>query len=176
VTHPTREQWIDYFSGEAADEESLEAHLMSCGACASSAAEVAAIVEALRQMIAATLTASGLERLRARGVRVREHPLAPGGPHDAVFPADADVLLFRLAGLDLSRAADVQLTMRVEDTGAVLMTDRASFDRNGGELLLACQRHFASFPPNAVAEVRVRDDDGRESTTRYTIHHHYPAP
>src|SRR5262249_43693640 len=127
------------------------------------------------RLIPPALSSNGLQRLRSRGLRVREHPLAPGGPHDAVFPNDADVLLFRLSGLDLTRASDVELTMRVEGSGEVLMSERAPFDRDGGEVLLACQRHFATFPPNTVAEVRIRDAEGRESVTHYTIHHHFPA-
>jgi len=175
MTHPTREAWVDYFAGEAEDEEALEAHLLSCAACTTTAGEIAAIARAVREMIPTTLSRRALERLRERGVRITERQLTPGGPHDAVFPGDADVLLFRLSGLDLTRAAGVQLTMRVEGSGEVLTSEPAAFDAGGGEVLLACQRHFASFPPNAIAEVRVRDDAGHESVTRYTIHHHFPA-
>jgi hypothetical protein len=38
-------------------------------------------------------------------------------------------------------------------------------------VLLACQRHFAAFPPNIVVEVRARDMEGSERTALYFIPH-----
>jgi anti-sigma factor RsiW len=173
MTHPTREQWLDYFSGEAADEAALEAHLFACAACAEAAAGVAAVVTALREMVPPLLTGEALARLHARGVRVVEQPLLPGGPHEVVFPDHADILLFRLGGLALAGAQAVEFTMRAEASGEVLWVEPAPVE--AGEVLVACQRHFAALPANTVAEVRTRDAGGQESVTRYTIHHRFPA-
>jgi hypothetical protein len=45
------------------------------------------------------------------------------------------------------------------------------FDRDSGEVLIACQRHFVAFPPTIVAEVRARDATGSTRAARYPIPH-----
>jgi hypothetical protein len=89
-----------------------------------------------------------------------------------VFRADTDLLVHRLGGLDLTHAANVGITLSVEETGHVMIAEPSvPFDRDSGEVLLACQAHFASFPKNIVAEVRTRDQTGAEQTARYVIPH-----
>jgi hypothetical protein len=54
-------------------------------------------------------------------------------------------------------------------------SDDAPFDRARGEVLVACQQHYASYPPDTVAEVRVHDAEGRERLDTYTILHRYES-
>ena len=64
------------------------------------------------------------------------------------------------------------MKISVEETGDVLVDEQnAPFDRDSGELLIACQRHFAAFPPNVVAEVWTYAASGAESVARYPIPH-----
>ena len=66
------------------------------------------------------------------------------------------------------------MRITVEETGELLFEDpSAPFDRDSGEVLIACQRHFAGMPPNIVAEVRMRDALGAEQVARYLIPHVY---
>jgi hypothetical protein len=49
------------------------------------------------------------------------------------------------------------------------------FDRDAGEVLVACQRYFAMLPPNIVIEVTVHDREGGESRSLYPIPHVFEA-
>ena len=166
-------QLVDYWAADlpADDEARIEEHLFGCAACSAEAARVAAIGEGVRAILPPVLTGSIVEQLRARGRRVRESRFAPGDRREERFAKDDDLLVFHLGGLDLSRASRVELALRDEDTGALLVTERAApFDAQHDAVLLCCQRHYASLPPNVVAEVRVHADDG-ERTTTYGIRH-----
>ncbi len=172
----TWEQLVDYWAGELSGdvEGALEQHLMACAACTATSASVAALTEALRAQIAPLLTADALARLRATGLRIAENPMLPSERKQVPFPAEVDLLIHRLGGLDLSRATRVSFTLRIEETDRVVVEiDDAPFDLDAGAVLLACQHHFDVLPPNTVAEVRTHDDRGAETVAEYTILHQY---
>jgi anti-sigma factor RsiW len=166
---------VDYWAGDLPprDEEGVEEHLFGCASCTAGSARVAAITETLRAMIPPVVTRAALDRFRARGLRVYESTFAPGERREAHFGRDLDLLIFRLGGIDLSRATRVRLLMREETTGATLVDlDDAPFDAEAGAVLLCCQRHFASLPPDVVVEIRVDEPRG-EAVTSYTILHRF---
>jgi hypothetical protein len=168
------EQLVDYWAGElsAELEASLEEHLMGCAVCTAASASVAALTEALRAEIAPLLTADAIARLRAKGLRIAENPMLPAERKQVPFPADIDLLIHRLGGLDLSRATRVSFSLRVEETDHVFAEiDDAPFDRDSGAILLACQHHFDVLPPNTVAQVRTHDEGGTVTVAEYTILH-----
>lgn len=167
---------IDYWAGDLAQEEleSLEEHLMGCQACSALSERAAALTETLRAQIPPLLTPEQRDSYAARGLRIVDNPMQPGERREVSFPANADILLHRLTGLELSRAHRVGFALLTEADGQVVVqVDEASFDRERGELLVACQRHYAVMPPDLVAEVRVVDDDGSEHVTSYTLLHRY---
>ena len=95
-----------------------------------------------------------------------------GERKEAIFPPDADLLIHRLGGLDLSRVTRVGLTVKVEETGeTIFQTDDVPFDREAGDVLIACQRHFSAYPPNLVFEVRSHDTSYRETLAVYAVPH-----
>ena len=47
------------------------------------------------------------------------------------------------------------------------------FDAAAGEVLIACQRHYASFPPDIVFEVTAHRAGGPVLAARYTVLHVY---
>ncbi len=170
------ETLVDYWAGdlEAAQLDTIDAHLMGCAECSADSARIAAITEAVRGMLPVLLTTDMLAKLRAKGVRVLENPMTPGERQDFVFPAAVDVVIHRLGGLELTHATTVRFTLHAESSGQLLAkVDDAPFDREAGVVLLACQQHFASFPPDTVAEVHTRDASGAERMQRYTILHHF---
>lgn len=175
--HPIAfETLVDYWSGELAPEQeaALDEHLIACESCSALSARVAAITEALRAVIPAVVSPEMLAVLGARGLRIVENPMQPGEASDAIFPADADILLHRLSGLRLTPDARVRFVMRVEQTGEVLLAlDDVPVDREHDTVLVACQQHFASLPHDTVAELHVQTPEGRERVERYTIRHHY---
>jgi hypothetical protein len=168
---------VDYWAGDLppTEEDVLEEHVMGCDECREASARVAAITETLRSMAAPVIGKETLERLRARGMRIVENPILPGERKPVFFPADADMLIHRLGGLDLSRAARVHFEIRDEVSGQVINTvEDAPFDRDAGTILIACQRHYAGMPPDTVIEIRAREDSGSETLATYTILHRFP--
>ncbi len=175
ATPLTRDELVAYWAGdlEPAQVDRLDEHLMGCGACSQESTRVAAITEAVRGLIPPFVDHARLAAFRARGLRVIDNPIVPGVRRPVVFDVDAtDILLHRLIGLDLSVAERVGIQITFEDTGEVALDEpNVPFDRDSGEVLIACQRHFAAFPPNIVAEVRVHDRTGAEQVARYPIPH-----
>ena len=89
-----------------------------------------------------------------------------------VFRRDVDLLVHRLGALDLSRAERVQVRVSSEETGEVMIESAAvPFDAAGGEVLIACQRHFSEMPPDVVFEVSVFEAGAIKSSATYVIPH-----
>ena len=162
--------WADDL--EAGEQDALEGHLMACGQCSAQSGRVSAITERLRRAVPPVLSPEQLAALRARGLRIRENPIAPGEVSRPRIVSDVDVFLHRLGGLDLARAERVSFEMRAEGTDHVMISiDDAPFDRAGNAVLVACHAHYSELPHDVVVDVRTRRDDGRESVETYTIHH-----
>lgn len=167
---------VDYWAGDLPDAQldDVEEHLLGCSACTESSARIALVAGALRVQVPMILRESDIVKLSARGLRIVQNSFQPGGRQEVDFPAGVDVLLHRLVGLDLQDAARVSFKMSVESTQAVLGgTDDAPFDRDSGAVLVACQPHYAIFPPDTVADLRVYHSDGTSRDYRYTILHHF---
>lgn len=174
----SEEQLVTYWAGELdpTEVDRLDEHLMGCATCTEASARISAVTEALRALIPPILDHARLALLRAHGHRILENPVQPGERKTVVFSADTDLLIHRLAGLDLTTATNVGIVITVEETGVVLRTEPSvPFDRDSGELLIACQPHNAAVPPNIVIEVRARDASGSERVARYPIPHIYEA-
>jgi len=168
------ETLVAYWAGDLppADSESVEEHVMGCASCTETSTRVAAIVQAIGAQIPPVVSRDDVAKLRARGLRVVDNAVQLGERKEAIFPPDADILIHRLGGLDLSRVTRVGLTVKVEETGeTIFQTDDAPFDREAGEVLIACQRHFSVYPPNIVFEVRSRDASHRETLAVYEVPH-----
>src|SRR5262249_47881295 len=146
---------VAYWSGDLtpAENDAIEEHAMGCAACSTASARVAAIAEALRAQIPPVVTRELVAALRERGLRVVDNPVRPGERKLAVFTSEVDLMIHRLSGLDLTLAERVDVTVKVEETGDVIFQKQdAPFDRQAGEILIACHRHFSVFPPNIVFE------------------------
>ena len=53
--------------------------------------------------------------------------------------------------------------------------DPVPFERAEGAVLIACQRHFATLPPDTRFELSIHGPDRSVTTAAYTILHQYPA-
>jgi hypothetical protein len=165
---------IDHLSGELGQEESdrMDEHLMGCSSCTEAGARLAAVIEELRAMVPPLVSDEMLAALRARGLCIEENAFRPGERKPVVYRDGVDLLIHRLGGLDLSRAAAVDVTVRDEETGDILLEARdVPHNRVTGEVLVACRRHFAAFPPNIVFQVRARGADGAGAVAEYIIPH-----
>jgi hypothetical protein len=170
------EDLVAYWAGDLPAEHTdrLDEHLMGCAACSVSSGRVAAITEAFRAMIPAFVSPAVLEALRAKGVRIVENRALPGERRTAVFPIGVDVLLHRLAGIDLVRAESVEVTVTAEETSQLLMTHPGvPFDPDSGEILVACQRHFGENSVTILFEVCAREASGEIHVSRFAIPHEF---
>jgi|SoiMethySBSTD1v2_1073268.scaffolds.fasta_scaffold170535_3 hypothetical protein len=171
MTHLTWEELVDYWAGDGGDPDAADAHLFACDACSERSARVATVTETLRSEIPFIVTMPWVDTLRRRGMRFTDNPMQPGERREVPFTGDTDILLHRLA-VDLSQATHVHFTLRDEVTGGVIVDlPDAPFERDAGEILVACQRHFVVFPPDTVAEVTVHGP--APVTHRFTILHRW---
>jgi len=171
------EDLVAYWAGDLApaDVDRLDEHLMGCASCSAESARVCALASAIRGFVPPVVSRATLETLRTRGLRIEENSFAPGQRQPVVFAPTVDLLVHRLGGMDLSNATRVKVTVSVESTGAVLFEDPdAPFDSQEG-VLIACQRHFATLPPDTVFEVRAFEASGAERAAVYTIPHDFRA-
>ena len=170
------EQLVAYWANDLTQSEldAADEHLMGCGECSQRSAQIAQITETLRELLPAVVSEERLSSLEARGFAITYNTMTPGERREVAFPKDADVLLHRLQGLSLEGAARVDLTIRDERSERVLATaPDVPFNRAAGEILVACQRHYASLPPNTALEVEVRRPDGSCKQTLYTVLHRF---
>ena len=168
------EALVSYWAFDTSDDETLaiDEHAIGCSSCSARSASIAAIREAVRAMIPPLISRSQLEQLRARGLATVDNPILPGERTIAHFTKDLELMFHRLRGLDLAKADRVRVTIRVEETGDVVLDDpNAPFDAETNEVIVACQKHFAAFPPNLVIEVAAHEPSGSERVARYAIPH-----
>jgi hypothetical protein len=172
----TWETLVGYWAGDLGEAEvdSLEEHLLGCASCTAASGRVAAVTEAVRSLISPVIDRAGLARLRARGLHIVENPVAPGERKECVFPVGVDILLHRLGGLALQDGTVLGLRVLAESTRDVLFEfPDVPFDAGSGEVLVACQRHFAALPHDVLFEVSARDASGREKRVHYSVPHRY---
>jgi hypothetical protein len=170
------ENLVDYWARDldGAALEQLEEHLLGCSECTTRSAQVAAITERIRSFIPPVVDRETVGKLRARGLRIVENPVARGERKVCVFPQGVDILLHRLGGLMLENATEVRVRVLVESTEAVLMDfPEAPFDPASGEVLIACQQHFSLFPPDVLFEVTVRGASRTEESVRFAVPHQF---
>lgn len=167
---------VDYWAGEldAAEIDRIDEHLFGCEQCSALSQRLAQIAAALRHSPPPVVGAADVEALRARGLVVEDNVFSPGEVKTARFRAGVDVMIHRLSGLDLTHVERVSVRVGFESSGALQLEDHfVPFDRERGEVWIACHRHFAALPPDVVFEVRVHHDGGTTTSARYSVPHTY---
>lgn len=155
--HVSDEQLVAYWANELGEGEvaAIDEHVFGCDRCASASARLAAIADGVRGMLPPVIGRAELDVLRARGMRIRENDFQPGTRTEVVFERDVELLVHHLRGLQLADAERVDVFVRSEAHGQIHHEPFAPFDRERGEVLIACQRHFSSLPPDVVFDVHV---------------------
>lgn len=170
------ETWIDFFAGDVDEEtgERLEQLLFECEHCAAEAERWGAVAGGAGLAIPPIISIETFRALHDRGEPMSENVMQPGEHRRASFPDGGQLLIHRLRGLELTRADRVNLTLS-NPAGALLTRfEDVPFDRNTGEVLVACQRHFGeSFPEKIVFEVERCEVDQVEVVATYSVDHQY---
>ncbi|MBW2380855.1 MAG: hypothetical protein JRG70_15110 [Deltaproteobacteria bacterium] len=170
------ESWIDFFASELDDEtgERLEHLLFECADCAADAERWGAIAGSAAIAIPPVITAETLRVLEDRGELMNKNVMKPGEHRRAEFPDGGTLLIHRLQGLDLERVDRVDLALSTPEGAPLVRFEDVPFDRDTGEVLVACQRHFGeSFPENIVFEIERPGGDQVEVLAKYLIDHTY---
>jgi Putative zinc-finger len=168
------EALLDYLLGElAADaEERLEDHLFGCASCAAEAERLAGLASALRQLIPAVVSPARLEALESAGVVSEVSPMRPGEVNHVLYPPAGKALVIRLGGAEIGHAKRLDVALQTPAGEALGRFDDVPFDAPRGEVLLACQRHFAdAFPRDIVFALEVVSGDERRRVAEYTVLH-----
>jgi len=168
------ERFLEYFLGEltADDEQELEAHLFGCKPCADEAGRLAGLATAINRLIPPILTRTRFEALDGAGVVSQVNAMRPGDVAQVFFPPTGKALVLRLEGADLAQAQRLDVGVRTPSGEVVGRFDDVPFDASRGEVLVACQRHFAeSFPRDLVFSLEVVSGDERRRVAEYTVLH-----
>lgn len=99
----------------ADEEERVETHLFACDECGDRLQEIIRLTEALRPLARAgalrvVVGEALVDEAVAKGRRVRQYDLVPGGSVACTIAADDDLLIARLAA-DLSGVAQVDVSL-----------------------------------------------------------------
>lgn len=168
------ESWIDFFAGDLDTEtgERLEQLLFECAHCAAEAQRWGAIAGGAGIAVPPIITAEALRALENHGEPMSENVMQPGEQREASFPDTGRLLIHRLCGLELSDADRVNLTLSTPSGAPLARFEDVPFDRDAGEVIVACQRHFgASFPEHIVFEVERCVVDQVEIIAAHTVDH-----
>lgn len=115
----TLAELTDYAAGELSEAEAaaVEEHLFSCAECGARAAELDALVRAIRPVVRSGevggfVTDAVLNRLAREGVCVRTYALEPGAVVSCAVWEDDELMALRLRG-DFGGVGELTLTQRV---------------------------------------------------------------
>ena len=169
---------VAYWANDLPPDElaDIEEHLFACTTCCAAAERIGQIARAFRTSLPPVISPAELAVLRAQGATLVENTFAAGARQTVTFEPGIDLMIHRLGGLDLATAERVEVVVRTESgaTGVIFEELFAPFDRERGEVLIACQRHFAAYPHDVVFDVRVHRSSRPPELATYFIPHEFP--
>lgn len=175
---PSFERLVALWAGELDETEAgaLDVHVFVCDPCAATTEQLAEIVGRLRSKMPFVISRAHHDRLVASGTRIHVttavSTLDRRPTTSARFTPDVDLLVFALC-------ADVQQADRVDveiaspsGTNRHVLQD-VPFDREKGEVLIACQRHYEGMFPEGdpVFSVHAVERGKRRAVGDYRIEH-----
>jgi hypothetical protein len=158
-----------------ADSERIEQHLFACDVCAASSDRLGKVVVGLRRTLPPVISHDHRDRLVAGGLRIRHTPVAAGIDAEAHFGSDVDLLVHVLKG-DFAGADRVDVDVLDPQGIARLQMANVPFDRQTGEVLIACQRHFqheGGFAGDPVFKVQAYVAGVPLQVGTYFVRHHW---
>jgi hypothetical protein len=166
--------FVAYWSGDldVVESDALEAHVFGCATCTSMSERIAAITEKVRSLEPVVISAARLDELRAAGRVIDDNFVAPGQRNHVVFAAQ-EMIVHHLGGLDLAGVDRVSVVVRNADGNEWIAEYSSVPYVSSGEVLIACQRHFAVFPPDIAFEVTTHAAGEKRRTTRYAVEHEW---
>jgi anti-sigma factor RsiW len=168
----------DYAAGDLAEAEAtaIEAHLFACAACGARAAELDALVRAIRAAVRSAqvggfVTDDVLNRLAREGVLVRTFALSPGAVVPCAVWDEDELMALRLRG-DFGDARELTLSQRVAGTEVSRATVQVGAGAPG-EIIYATPASWVRQLPAVEVEILLSAHVGGAERTigRYTLVH-----
>lgn len=133
---------LAYWFGELGDEAERQAeeHFFGCAHCSANLEEVATLGGAVRSVFAsgfitAIISPALAERMKERGMKLREYPVEPGGTVNCTIAAQDDAVISRLKA-PLAGVIRVDV-LRLDESGVVRSRySDVPFDAAAGEVLV----------------------------------------
>ena len=179
-THPGWHTLMDYWLGDTDTPltHSIDEHLMHCDACGAVFDQVVALSQGVRDAfrrgaVAAVLSQTFVDRLRAAGLRLREHRVPHNGSVVCSVGPDDDLLIGRIAApLHGVSRVDALLTFSFDPAREERLLD-IPFDAAAGEVLLAPQLDEVRRQPTHEMRVRLLavDAGSEREIGHYTFRH-----
>ena len=174
--HADPDTLLAYWLGELdeAREAALEEHYIGCAECAARMGEIEAIADGVRRAFAAgrvgaVVTSAFVERLRQRGLRIREYHVPRNGSVNCTVAPDDRVLLGYLEA-PLEGVARVDA---IVSFGGEVRLEDVPFDAAGGKVILAPSvERFRSLPAHREVVRLIAVEAGNERVLgEYTFNH-----
>jgi Putative zinc-finger len=167
--------WFDELEGE--DTTRIEEHFLGCPACSAALEILVALGDGVRAAFAegavsAAISGPFLDAMKARGMRLREYPLASGESVHCTIAATDDAVVSRLKA-PLQGVARVDLISRDESGALRFRLEDVPFDPRAGEVLFCPAATPLKAAPAHVDKVRLVaiEPQGERALGDYTFFH-----
>lgn len=178
MTCPTLETSAAWALGELTDPESerFEAHFFACRRCFEQTERLARLTDGLRSALPPILTPERHQRLRGEHGAVPAVHVAPGEQATIRLGADAQIGIWILHA-SLSDVDHVDFEALTADGSRAFAVPDAPFDRERGEVLLACQLHYRALPtgPLLVGKLSARQGANTRLLGEYFLNHDFES-
>jgi len=178
VTCPNLETIAAYTLGELgeAEQSAFEEHYFGCDDCLAQAARMQRLVQELEATLPSVLTTARRQRLETTLPRPKAVDVQPGGTATIHLGADEPVA-FWVMHAPLGGVERVDFQARDEHGTTLFTLNDVPFDRERGEVVLACQVHFRTLPgiEKMRASLVATDAKGSRTVAEYRLDHHFES-
>jgi len=179
MSHQTLDTLLAYWLGDTdeAATAAIDEHLLACDECGARVDEIVALADGVRRAfdegsVNAFVTPSFVDAIAARGARVREYRLAPGGSVACSVAPEDDLLVARLDA-PLAGVTRIDAVWRITPGGQEMRHDDIPFDAAHGQVLMLPRLAEVRRAPAHTFEVRLVavEGDSQRDIAHYTLNH-----
>lgn len=174
MTCPTLETCAAWSLDELSEAEgqAFEAHFFGCARCFAHAQRLQGLIASFRNAIPSFLTTERHQKLAATRSSLPAVHVAPGDQATIRLGGDAPVAVWVMHA-ELSNVERVDFEARAADGSLLFAVPDVPFDRERGEVLLACQIHYRALPmgPGFVGKLSARQGSETRVLGEYGLNH-----
>jgi hypothetical protein len=178
VTCPDNQTLAQWVLGELSEAEgsSFEEHYFVCDTCLERAQGLMGMVERLRASLPSVLTAERRRRLEADVVGLSVVDVQPG-QRAAMRLGRTLPLGIWVMHAPLERATRIDLEACAPEGHVLFTLEHVPFDKERGEVVLACQLHYRALHTPAELHVRLMANGpaGRRPVGEYILDHEFES-